>query len=77
MMYSVRAPREIFFSQDLLIGTNGASKVQISKQQTGRKKTHTLERQLSIGKRKFQPKEDPYGKVSFLNIKGTFFVSYL
>ena len=34
-------------------------------------------RQLSVGKRKFQPKEDLQGKFSFLNIKRTFFVSYL
>ena len=55
MLYSVRVPREIFFSRDLVIGTNRTSKVQMSKQQTGSKKTHTLERQLSIGQRKFQP----------------------
>ena len=59
------------------MGTNRTSKVQISKQQTGSKKTHALERQLSKGKRKFQPKEDLYGKASFLNIKRTFSVSYL
>ena len=59
------------------MGTNGTSKVHISKQQTGGKKTYTLEGQLSIGKRKFQPKEDLYGQVSSLNIKRAFSVSYL